>query len=420
MATAANARRALERVTSELARSTFASSSAFASKTTSELVQGYFVLAACRYVAPSLVERALPIIPTALFSPFFKHFVAGESEQEIRPVIERLRREGMDAILDYAAEAQTSNAGTSEGIVAIEQNLERMKHAIQTVRSPMGFAALKVTALGKPEDLEIASAKIRAGAGASDSRAELEPFFGRLSSLASLAQSSGVGLLIDAEAWQYQEAIRQLQKQLQREFNKDGALILGTYQCYLKESKAQLLADLAESEREGYCFGAKLVRGAYLSLERQRALEMGYDCPILPSREATTRNFDACVNLLLRKIKDDSRTSLMVATHNRKSILRTIQTMDSLGISSMKEQWDQPEGASFAQLLGMTDSVSSTLGSMGQSTYKYLPYGPREEVLPYLIRRAHENREVLSRVDEEMELMLREIAKRVKNSVSFL
>ena len=323
--------------------------------------KGYFVLAACRYVAPSLVERALPIIPTALFSPFFKHFVAGESEQEIRPVIERLRREGMDAILDYAAEAQTSNAGTSEGIVAIEQNLERMKHAIQTVRSPMvlllsfsqslshgigltslsllsqGFAALKVTALGKPEDLEIASAKIRAGAGASDSRAELEPFFGRLSSLASLAQSSGVGLLIDAEAWQYQEAIRQLQKQLQREFNKDGALILGTYQCYLvrphpsslslslslfdltdakslslphffqKESKAQLLADLAESEREGYCFGAKLVRGAYLSLERQRALEMGYDCPILPSREATTRNFDACVNLLLRKIKDDSR-----------------------------------------------------------------------------------------------------------------
>ena len=94
--------------------------------------------------------------------------------------------------------------------------------------------------------------------------------------------------------------------------------------------------------------------------------------------------------------------------------------MEALGISSMKEQRDQPEGASFAQLLGMADSVSSTLGSMGQSTYKYLPYGPREEVLPYLIRRAHENREVLSRVDEEMDLMLREIAKRVKNSVSFL
>ena len=103
-----------------------------------------------------------------------------------------------------------------------------------------GFAALKVTALGKPEDLELASSKIRAGAGASDSRAELEPFFGRLSSLASLAQSSGVGLLIDAEAWQYQEAIRQLQKQLQREFNKDGALILGTYQCYLVRTQLVL------------------------------------------------------------------------------------------------------------------------------------------------------------------------------------
>ena len=45
--------------------------------------------------------------------------------------------------------------------------------------------------------------------------------------------------------------------------------------------------------------------------------------------------------------------------------------------------------------------------------YKSVPYGPLTEVLPYLSRRAQENRVVLAGARREQELLLKEIRRRV-------
>jgi Proline dehydrogenase len=53
---------------------------------------------------------------------------------------------------------------------------------------------------------------------------------------------------------------------MMREFNGgEHPIVLNTYQCYLKDSRFRLNADIESARRQGYSFGAKLVRGAYMA-----------------------------------------------------------------------------------------------------------------------------------------------------------
>jgi len=66
----------------------------------------------------------------------------------------------------------------------------------------------------------------------------------------------------------------------------------------------------------------------------------------------------------------------------------------------------------FAQLLGMSDNISFNLASADYNVAKYVPYGPVEAVMPYLFRRADENKSIAGQSSREYKLVANELRRR--------
>jgi proline dehydrogenase len=158
-----------------------------------------------------------------------------------------------------------------------------------------------------------------------------------------------------------------------------------------------------EAREKGYIYAVKLVRGAYMEKERERAEELGYESPIQPDKAATDRDFDAAVEYCLENIDE---IAFVAGTHNEKSVQLLVQKMEEKGISH-----DHPH-VFFSQLFGMSDNLSYVLAKNGYNVSKYVPYGPVREAVPYLIRRAQENTSVMGQMSRELEMIEREMERR--------
>lgn len=229
----------------------------------------------------------------------------------------------------------------------------------------------------------------------------------RMDVLAKKALETGVRLMVDAEQTYFQPAISRLTLEMQRKFNKDNPIIFNTYQCYLKEAYDNVTTDVERSRRENWHFGAKLVRGAYMQQERSRAAEVGYEDPINPTYEKTNEMYHRCLDYVLEEIRQNRKANVMVASHNEDTVKFTLKRMDELGI------YPEDKKVYFGQLLGMCDQISFPLGQAGYPVYKYVPYGPVNEVLPYLSRRAQENRSMMKGALKERELLWMEFKRRL-------
>ena len=242
--------------------------------------------------------------------------------------------------------------------------------------------------------------------------AALQLTMARLDEVASLARSLGVRLMIDAEHSYFQPAIEHATLRLQRKHNHGYPCIFSTQQAYLVDCSTRLALDIERARREGWHLGIKLVRGAYMLHERERAQRLGARSPIHPTVEDTHKSYDDAIDTLLLRSPCPDRTSLMVATHNQASVERTARLL------LRNERGEHPSRVSssqvyFGQLLGMADNLTFTLAAQGLKSYKYVPYGPVREVLPYLLRRAHENADALSTALTQRNMMLWEVLRRL-------
>ena len=331
----------------------------------------------------------------------FRQFCGGETVAESRPAIQRLWSGGVGSILDYSVEGQTTDAAFDQTVEVVLQTLALAAH-----EPGLSLGVFKMTGIAPHDLLE------RMTLGAELTAAEnqqLEKVRARIRRMAQFAAKSGRALMIDAEETWIQGAIDQLAREAMQEFNRDQLVVLTTIQCYRVGRQAQLRADLDHASDHSYFYGVKLVRGAYMEKERERAATMGYASPIQPDKAGTDAEYDACVRMMLEALgRPDApgRVGVVIGTHNEGS--------NRLGAELLTAQGWNPQDAPvwFAQLYGMSDFISYIMSHHGFRVAKYLPFGPIVNVMPYLLRRAEENTSVAGQTGRELMMLRKEAARR--------
>jgi proline dehydrogenase len=344
--------------------------------------------------AVNLALRAHLPIDGIIRRTAFAHFCGGESIDDSEEVIHRLHQYGVSTILDYSVEGEKSETGFEDSMAEILRTLDKARTS-----SAIPFCVFKVTGLAASDLLE----KIASGDTLSESEvAAFDRVRGRVETICEKAHGYGVPVLVDAEESWIQRPIDQLVDDMMARYNRERAIVYNTYQLYRVETLERLRRDITLADQAGYFLGAKLVRGAYMEKERERASKLGYPSPIHPTRKATDEAFNQALALCVSNL---DRVYFMCGSHNEYSNGLLIRYMEERDLDPNDERiW-------FAQLYGMSDNISFNLARAGYNVAKYVPYGPVRAVMPYLFRRAEENTSVAGQSSREL-LLIREELKR--------
>ena len=354
--------------------------------------------------APALVTAGARAVRLALalklpinwaLRPVFDYFCGGEDIEESLNTAGKLSQYGVKTILDYSAEGQTGEGALN---AAHRQIMSAILSAKGDAR--FAFAVFKVSALSDNELLEKVS---RSASLTEQEQQAWQQVQDRVSSLCQSASDHGVPIMIDAEETWLQTAIDALAETMMRRHNTGACRVYTTAQLYRHDRLSYIQKLQGSAEKEGWVAGVKLVRGAYMEKERERAVAEGRPSPIQPDKAATDRDFNAALEFALQHLE---HLNIVCGTHNEKSTMKLAQDMKSKGLQPGDDR------VAFAQLLGMSDNLSFNLAASGFTTAKYVPYGPLREAVPYLIRRAEENTSVGGQTSRELELIRQELRRR--------
>jgi proline dehydrogenase len=286
-----------------------------------------------------------------------------------------LRTNKINSIIDFAVESTPPLTKTESLLNTFELFKSLIKSVDIAMSQPYSFIAIKLSSMFNQPVLQQLSCH-------KDLSQEDQHHYCLilylLNSLCDKARRSGVRVFVDAEDSVVQPAINQIYINLAKTFNKGAVVVYNTYQMYLKNSLSMLTESYRLSTVHGYQVGYKLVRGAYMVSERAHAVHTRTPYPIYDTIEETHKSYDNGIKFLLSR-----NLPVCIATHNKNSI--------ELAADLISYKRKKPYNVCFAQLYGMHDEYSAHLASNGLSVYKYLPYGPVEKTIPYLLRRVQEN-----------------------------
>ncbi len=363
-------------------------------------------------VTPAAIKLHIPFTKKIIRNTIFSQFVGGETLPETAAVAQKLGQYNVEVILDYGVE------GGDDGEAGFDHATEEFIRVINyaATQKNIPFMSIKITGFARFALLEMIDNAMNRAQGTlikkyeavldaltGNEQDEWKNVVARLTRICEAASSQNVGVLVDAEETWIQDPVDAITMMMQDKFNKTKAVVYNTIQLYRHDRYAFLRHSYEAAEERNFILGAKLVRGAYMEKERRRAEEKRYDSPVQKDKQSTDRDYDTALSFCIENIE---RIALIVASHNEQSNLLATQLLDSRSVAH-----DHPH-VHFSQLYGMSDNITFNLAKNGFSVSKYLPFGPIEDVIPYLMRRAQENSSVSGQTGRELGLIEKELKRR--------
>lgn len=394
---------------------------AFAYKPDQELKKAHFLFASMGKpwliklgltLTPLAIRWKLPFVKSIIRSTIFQQFVGGETLAETATVADKLGKYQVQVILDYGVEGGDDGEAGFEA--ATQEFIRVINYAATQPNIP--FMSIKVTGFSRFSLLEKIDAGMHQKSGTlmkrylsaveelpSEEKEEWHRVRYRLLQICEAAAAQQVSVLVDAEETWIQDPVDALTMLMMDTFNKNQIVVYNTIQLYRHDRLAFLKDCYTASVERNFILGAKLVRGAYMEKERNRATDQGYPSPIQPSKSATDRDYDEAVSFCIQHL---NHIAVIIASHNEQSNLLATQLL-----AQQQLPLHHPH-VHFSQLYGMSDNITFNLAKAGCSVSKYLPFGPIDDVIPYLMRRAQENSSVSGQTGRELGLIKKEMRRR--------
>lgn len=365
-------------------------------------------------LTPWSIRMGLPV-KGLIRSTIFSQFIGGETLEQTIAVAAKLGSFQVKVILDYGVEGK-------QGEHFYDQARDEFVRVIDfaATQPNIPFISIKLTGLARFELLDELHRKMvvinkplleRYELALNQLSPALLNEWGRVCSrmekICFHATAKKIAVALDAEETWIQEPLDALCAIMMELCNKKSPFVYNTYQLYRTDRLEFLQAMQQLASSRGYISGAKLVRGAYMEKERKRATQLGYTSPINPNKEATDKLYNSALRFCIQHI---NHFGIVVASHNEQSCLLAFNLLIEQGLPS-----NHPH-IHWSQLYGMSDNITFNLAAAGCSVSKYLPFGPIEDVVPYLMRRAQENTSVKGQTGRELGLIQKELVRRAHSA----
>ncbi|OAA40648.1 proline oxidase Put1 [Metarhizium rileyi] len=404
--------------------------------------------------------EASPLLRGIVNETFYKAFCVGQTRDEITKNMDELRHMGVSGVILSCAREAKANMEADDQTHLEEHDLPLQEWVVSNLETISmlqkgDFLALHCTGSGQTtlaamDRFAQYAERMEIDEAIKYVPTEMKAFRSAMHELCAAAHARGIKILIDAEESGRQAAIDYIALDLMSTYNKDAhALVLNTYQMYLKRGLDKLRGHLQHAAKHKYILGIKMVRGAYMRTEPERSV-------VCDTKQATDEAYDSAVKFLIsnhgemvedgdenvtaRKSRDNPwRVEVMLATHNTQSAREALRLYRKF--IQARENAEANEfglrSLTFAQLKGMADELSfelaadiEALSSEMRKTakvaapadeghypcigvYKASVWGTFQECLLYMFRRADENRDAIARSRRTAIAIARELFRRL-------